>query len=263
VSWNLPGWRDTQELTEVGVLRVDETDLVLNVSHFVLPRPTRQWLRRTYDALRFDAALRRFVANPLAALAPDSDLLVELISAWGNSGWIAQEGYLRACLTSAVNSTGPTLECGSGLSTLLLSVVAQGRGQEHWALEHLTEWDLKVRRCLARYRLHAVRLHTAPLKSYGDYAWYDPPLASLPRNFVLVVCDGPPADTVGGRYGLVPAMRDHLAPGCIILLDDAGREEERAIARRWEFELGASYHIVDDEKPFIRMIVPSRPACSV
>src|SRR5262245_43062238 len=165
--------------------------MALNVAHLVLPRQTRQWLRRTYDALRFDAAMRRFAANPSAALVEGARLLPELISAWGNSGWIAQEAYLRACLTSALASRGPMLECGCGLSTLLLGVVAQRQGYEHWALEHLPEWGTKVGAFVARYGLDAVRLHTAPLRRYDGYAWYDPPLARLPRAFALMVCDGP------------------------------------------------------------------------
>jgi hypothetical protein len=82
-------------------------------------------------------------------------------------------------------------------------------------------------------------MHTAPLKSYAGYSWYDPPLSRWSRNFSLVVCDGPPADTPGGRYGLAPIMREHLAPGCVILLDDAEREPEREIAQRWSAELDA------------------------
>src|SRR5262252_6242599 len=192
--------------------------MALNIAHLVLPRQTRQWLRRTYDALRFDTAMRRFMADPQLALAPDGRLLRELISAWGNSGWIAEGGYLRACLTNALASRGPTLECGCGLSTLLLGVVAQRQGYEHWALEHLPEWGTKVGDCVARYGLREVRLHTAPLRRYDEFTWYDPPLARLPRAFALVVCDGPPGDTAGGRYGLLPVMRGRFAPGCVILL---------------------------------------------
>jgi hypothetical protein len=43
------------------------------------------------------------------------------------------------------------------------------------------------------------------------------------------VCDGPKGTTRGGRYGLAPVMKDRLAPGCIVLLDDTSREAERAI----------------------------------
>lgn len=226
----------------------------------MLPRQARTWLRQAYDGLRFDSAMRRFVASPSSALTQDNPLLGDLISAWGNSGWIAKEGYLRACVAGALASAGPSLECGSGLSTLLLGAVAQQRGQQHWALEHMPEWGIRVGRCVERHRLRSVNLHTAPLKTYTGYAWYNPPLSRWPHTFSLVVCDGPPADTLGGRYGLAPIVREHLAPGCVILLDDAEREAERAIARRWQAELDASQQFVDDTKPFIRLVVSQHRA---
>jgi hypothetical protein len=80
----------------------------------------------------------------------------------------------------------------------------------------------------------------------------------MPDSFPLVVCDGPPGSTKGGRYGLVPIMREWLKPGCVILLDDAGREQERAIARRWEAELGASSETLGSIKPYIEMTVMGR-----
>lgn len=202
--------------------------------------------------------MRQFIAEPTAALAEDSRLLPELILAWGNSGWIAQEEYLRACMVTAMSSRGATLECGSGLSTLLLGVIAQQRGYEHWALEHLSDWRTRVDRFLVRYHITAVRLCLAPMKRYRGFEWYTPPFAELPREFKLVVCDGPPADTFGGRYGLVPVMRHHLAPGCVILLDDASRKQERAIARRWQGHLNSDNQLFDGEKPYMRILVPGR-----
>jgi len=77
----------------------------------------------------------------------------------------------------------------------------------------------------------------------------------MPRRFALVVCDGPPADTPGGRYGLVPVMREHLSRGCVILLDDAEREHERTIALRWQTELSTSHELIRCGKPLIRMVV--------
>jgi hypothetical protein len=50
-------------------------------------------------------------------------------------------------------------------------------------------------------------------------------------------------------------MGDRLLPGCVILLDDAGRHEERAIAERWGAELRASYEMLGDRKPYARMTV--------
>jgi hypothetical protein len=227
----------------------------MSIVRAVVPPRARRWLRRVYGARHFDAAMRRFAADPQAAVAPGSSVLVELITAWGNTGWSAQEEYLRVCITQALNSNGPTLECGSGLSTLLLGVVAQRNGFEHWALEHEREWSVRVHRAVKRYRLSAVRVSTAPLKHYTGFDWYDPPLQEMPAHFAMVVCDGPPTGTLGGRYGLVPVMRERLQPGCVILLDDAWREDERAVARRWQAELDSTHELVACKKPYIRMVV--------
>jgi hypothetical protein len=51
-------------------------------------------------------------------------------------------------------------------------------------------------------------------------------------------------------------MGSRLAPGCVILLDDAVREEERTIARRWQTELGAECTLLEGQSPFIRLVVP-------
>jgi hypothetical protein len=238
-----------------GHTSTNETEVALNVAHLVLPAQTRQWLRRTYDAWRFDAAMRRFIADPEAAIEPDSGVLAELIAAWGNTGWSAQDEYLRQCITHALAASGPTLECGSGLSTLLLGVAAARRGHQHFALEHMPAWGDKVSAAALRHRIHAVLVCDAPLKSYAGFVWYDVSALSLPPAFSMVVCDGPPADTPGGRYGLVPVMRESLPTGCVILLDDAEREHERTIARRWQAELGATHEVIGHHKPFIRMVV--------
>jgi hypothetical protein len=235
----------------------------MSVVRAVLPPRARRWLRRVYGARRFDGAMRRFAADPVAAVAPGNGLLAELIAAWGNPGWSAQEEYLRVCVTQALRSNGPTLECGSGLSTVLLGVVAQHNRSEHWALEHEREWSVRVGRTVARYGLWSVRLSTAPLKHYDGFDWYDPPLQDMPQHFALVVCDGPPTGTLGGRYGMVPVMRERLRPGCVILLDDAWREDERVVARRWQAELDSTHELVACKKPYIRMVVTGAAAPGV
>ena len=76
----------------------------------------------------------------------------------------------------------------------------------------------------------------APLCDYGEYTWYSPPVAEMPRHVQLVICDGPAASTPRGRYGLFPVMRSRLANQCIVLVDDANREGERKMLERWERE---------------------------
>ncbi len=62
----------------------------------------------------------------------------------------------------------------------------------------------------------------------------------LPNDFSLVVCDGPPGVTRGGRSGMLPRMRTKLADKVSIFVDDTNREAEGALVKRWIGELGAS-----------------------
>ena len=212
-------------------------------------------MRRTYDAFKFDRAMRRFLDDPEAAVRDGNCVLQDLIDAWGNSSWSALEEYLRAGVAHVIETDDAILECGTGLSTLLFGAVAQARGIEYWALEHLPEWSDRITHYLERYKATEVHISTQPLRTYADFEWYDPPLAEMPRSFSLVICDGPPSRTLGGRYGLVPVMRTRLKAGCVILLDDAEREQERQIARLWQTELGAHAEFLDGSKPLIRLVV--------
>jgi len=202
--------------------------------------------------------MKRFLDDPDACTRPGNPVIADLLYGWGNEGWSAQDEYLTHCIARALAVRGPILECGSGLSTILVGSIAKQRGQRHWALEHTPDWAAKVQAYLSRYQLDAVVLCVKPLRDYGDFGWYDPPLESMPGGFGLVVCDGPPGDTKGGRYGLVPIMRNRLGPDCVILLDDAGREEERAVARRWEAELGVPFDVLGSVKPYIELTAGAR-----
>lgn len=228
------------------------------VARFLLPFRVRSAFRRAHRELVFRLAMRRFLRNPKACTRPGSPVLRDLIYGWGNESWSALDEYLAACILHASTTRGHSLECGSGLTTLLIGAIAKKRGQRHWALEHEPQWETKVGRYLRRYGIDSVIVCRAPLKDYGGFSWYDPPLQSLPESFSLVVCDGPPASTAGGRYGLVPVMRDWLKPGCVLLLDDANREAELSIARRWDAELGATSKVLGEKKLYIEMVVTAK-----
>jgi hypothetical protein len=184
----------------------------------------------------------------------DSRVLADLVFGWGNP-WSAQLEFLISSLEHVRDAKGPVLECGSGLSTLLIGVVAQARGVQVVSLEHDPTYAARVRDFLDKYDIRSVQLHVAPLKSYGDFDWYDlPNLDAIRDKFAVVICDGPPGKTRGGRYGLVPVMLEKLKQDCTILLDDGARPEEQAIAGRWKSMLSASEEIVGQEKPFIRLV---------
>ena len=195
-------------------------------------------------------ALDLLSRDPWSALDAGSDIPRRLIEGWGNASWSTDDEYLIATIDELGRTLGPVLECGSGLSTIVVGIVARQMGREVWTLEHDAHWGGKVGSALARRNLDCVHLCVSPLRDYGDFSWYDPPLRDMPRNFGLVVCDGPPGHGHGGRSGFLPVMRDRLAPHCAILLDDTIRENERAIAHGWSSELGAPAEFRGKRKSF-------------
>ena len=204
----------------------------------------------------FRQAFNTFQQNPAACAQSGHPVLRDLIRGWGNEIWSAADEYLAACVQQALVTEGPILECGSGLSTLLVGTVAAKRGLPHWALEHMPEWAAHVQLRLRQCALRSVRVIAAPLKNYGEFSWYDAPLAAMPASFSMVICDGPPAITPGGRYGLVPVMKSRLGPGCTLLLDDAHRQQERTIACHWKVELGAALTLCGAGRAYIRLTLP-------
>lgn len=221
----------------------------------VLPQRSRRLLRKLHRDFVFRRAMRRFIRNPEALTDSSHPLFAELVYGWGNEGWSGLSEYLAACVAHALGTRGPILECGSGLSTLLVGTVAKKRGLAHWSLEHVPEWATTVQMHLDRYAIDSVVLCARPLKDYGDYSWYDPPIESMPPAFSLVICDGPPASTKGGRYPLTTVLGSRLQVGTTVLLDDAHREPEVEIARRWKDELDARFEIIGSERPFIKMTI--------
>jgi hypothetical protein len=211
-------------------------------------------LGRRYQQFVFWRAMRRFMRDlPQTSQGFDPQLLSELVQGWGNS-WSAQTEYLSACLEHVRDSDGPILECGSGLSTILAGAVAQSRGTRIFSLEHDPKWAARTQKYLNKYRIYSVTMAVAPIRSYGDFDWYSlPSLQTIPGKIAMVICDGPPGGTRGGRYGLVPVMLDKLRADCIILLDDGARDGERAVAARWGQMLATNPELIGKEKPFIRL----------
>jgi hypothetical protein len=219
-----------------------------------IARALERRLGRRYQQFVFWRAMRRFMRDlPQTSQGFDPQLLGELVQGWGNT-WSAQQEFLSACLEAVRDADGPVLECGSGLSTILAGAVAQSRGTRLWTLEHDARWAAQTQNTLHRYRIYSVTVSLAPIRSYGDFDWYAlPSLQTVPGNISLVICDGPPGGTRGGRFGLVPVMLDKLRPDCTILLDDGAREDERAIAARWGQRLATNPELIGKEKPFIRL----------
>ncbi len=203
--------------------------------------------------------MKEFLRDPQHFATTQTRVVSDLVYGWDNGTWSAGEEYLLTCLKTALKTDGPILECGSGLTTIVIGAMAQTLGNIVYSLEHMETWGARVSKYLQKYDIDSVGLSVNRLHDYGDFSWYSPPFDRLPDRFSLVICDGPPGDTPGGRYGLLPIMGSRLAPGCTILLDDIAREDEQAIATRWIKDLNADYKIQGSKKPYIQITAPRRP----
>jgi hypothetical protein len=214
----------------------------------------RKWLPARLKQPVKKALMRRQLRHATRMIAhlpdgqiPGHQLLSELIWGWGNEGYAANLEYLEQVAKSSLSAKGPILECGTGASTILLGSLCARKQIEVWSLEHSPEWRKQVIDTLKRNSISTVHVCASPLVEYGEFVWYDPPLTQMPQEFSLVVCDGPPGTTKGGRYGLLPVMGERLRPGSTILLDDAGRSGEMELIKRWESEVGFETDIVQSQ----------------
>lgn len=178
------------------------------------------------DLINHRVAAATFYASKLTDKS-----LRRLHTAWGNTDYTAPLDYLKKAKDLALRCEGPILECGSGVSTIMLNKISQLSNTEVHTLEHEQGW---YKHLIPIMDAPNHKFYRTPIKDYEGFRWYDTTPLDLPRNIKLVICDGPPSTV--GRYGLLPVLRDHLAKECVILLDDANREDEQKILQRWRSE---------------------------
>ena len=156
-------------------------------------------------------------------------------------GWAVSPDFANV-LVGLIRERRPRriLELGGGVSTLVAAYCLEEIGEGSIvSLDHDAAYAEATRRNLRRHRLErlATVLH-APLitvqAAAQEYRWYDCSALSKDGEFDLLVVDGPPAGSQPEvRYPALPLLMKRLSATAAILLDDAGRGDERAILERW------------------------------
>lgn len=164
----------------------------------------------------------------------DSEDLLNLCSSWNND-WSVTPDFLAAMIMLARENEGTILECGSGITTLVLSAL----GCKTIALEHDDLWKSKMNLRIDRMGYNSAEVHHAPIKDYGTFEWY---CTNEIGPFSMVVVDGPPREI--GRSGFLHVMKDNLADDCVIMADDAGNMTE------WEDILSMKFAIMGNDRKF-------------
>jgi Methyltransferase domain len=187
-----------------------------------------------------EAALNLFSQLPVTARMP------------GMRGW-AVSPDLMLVLVELLRRRRPrvVVELGGGSSTVWLALAARTFGLDTRiiTLEHDQEWvDTIHRRLDAQGLRDLVEVRHAPLldqpvggRSSGRaveqqaWPWYAPTGWRDITDIGLLVVDGPPATTgPQARYPAIPMLASRLADDALVVMDDAVRADERAIAEQWQ-----------------------------
>jgi predicted O-methyltransferase YrrM len=180
-------------------------------------------------------------------------ILRPLLDAGGYLPWstgaMRPAGLVVLCNEIMHRARTRVVECGSGVSTIVLARLLRQRGAGTLvAVEHDPAWATLVGDLLHREALDDIaRVTHAPLQ--GDPPWYAATaLHALPTQVDLLVVDGPPAHAPGEQHRRAPALAffdPRLMPGATVVLDDLQRPGERDVLTRWEATTSWRFQIKD------------------
>jgi predicted O-methyltransferase YrrM len=219
-------------------------------------RETRDWLRTDLRAefqrsvADLGAAHRRLHVDLQAEFQLRDMLAADVASTAGaaitplNPGWQLSPQAMHEVLRHVLlNRPEVVVECGSGASTMWI-----GRALRHVgggrliSLESERDWIAIVAGLVEHEGLSSVDVRLAPMEPIQlagrEQPWYSAAALADVEEIDLLLVDGPPGRTSElARYPALPALRDKLRPGAVVMLDDCHRTDERTTLQKWLAEV--------------------------
>lgn len=125
------------------------------------------------------------------------------------------------------------VELGSGISTLVLAKsLPAGSQSKIISFDHSAEFAQVTRNVLAQHSIAGVEIRVAPLEQYdAERTWYSSKSFADISQIDLLVIDGPPGSKdPKARTGALLELASKLSPKAVVIIDDANREGEHAMA---------------------------------
>lgn len=199
----------------------------------VIPVRIRKQLLAFHQSLLWKKSFNNFKEAIDKGEIPSKQVIKKLIYSWGNQGFSAQTDYLETCIKYTLSTKGNIIECGSGLSTLVIGYIAKVQNRKMISFEHIDVWAKRVQENIDNFQLDNNTIYVRQLKNYGDFDWYD--IANIDfSTYDLVICDAPPSNTNGGRRGFIHLFKGKLEKNAIILVDDTIRKDEQQMIEEWK-----------------------------
>lgn len=149
--------------------------------------------------------------------------------------WKADAGFLQLLADHILKARPRTVvEFGAGATSLVAARALQLNGHGRLiSFDQHAAFIASTQQWLRDNGLDAHMAH-APLKEAPagwPGLWYDH--GPLPDSIDLLLIDGPPWTIHPFVRGGAEKLFDRIAPGGVVMLDDAARPGERVVARRW------------------------------
>ncbi len=159
-------------------------------------------------------------------------------------GWAISPDF-GVLLISEVLKRKPhvVLELGSGVSTLLIAYCLEKTGSGRViSFDHDAKYCEQSRERIREHRLDNIaEIAHVPLREVqlkqASWDWYDAARIDPDIKIDLLVIDGPPGQIQNiSRYPALPLLSKYFSDEVVILLDDAGRPDEKIILDMWARE---------------------------
>lgn len=164
-----------------------------------------------------------------------------------SGGWAMDPANIVAML-DLIQRRRPevVVEIGSGTSTAWTARLLRRMGTGRViAIDHDAYFADATRAVIDRLGLSAsVDIRVVDLVPAGiqdhETPWYDITTLSDITTIDVLVVDGPPQRTGPlARYPALPLLYERLSDNALVIMDDASRDDERSILRRWVDEFPA------------------------
>ena len=165
------------------------------------------WPNQRYDTWRMRWALNAIRALRRGAMPTPAMLDALRRGCDGNVATPSTEELLDVA-RHVIETQGPILEYGCGVTTLLLAALVAPREIEVWTVERDGARHMRVARMLSAHGL-SVRWCRV-LMERSAIVWSDPAIDAMPDAFSLLVAVSEEPDGLSGRDRLPPALRSRL-----------------------------------------------------
>ena len=155
--------------------------------------------------------------------------------------WAASPDLLLT-LVEMVQKHQPKLivELGSGISTLALAKsLLPGSQTRIISFDHSPEYAQSTKDLLIQHSITGVEIRVAPIEQYDrERTWYSKEFFKDLADIDMLVIDGPPgAQDPQARSGAQIELGSKLSKNAIVIIDDANREGEHAMAESFAQEM--------------------------